>query len=194
MTKNSAYFRNKNKTQNQVVAIGERALVQCVKSWCPPSFESRFPGGIIPFWIPILPERPHSDAEILKFEPLHYHFDFRFWHDRLINLFFTDGETGEDWQARVQLACEVIEIKQVVRLCYRNIPILSADYNFLPRLEEAYSNCSLLPGNICPHKGYKLLPNTKHPNLGTCPGHGLAFNFKTGQLCRRKEFTQLDFS
>jgi len=54
-------------------------------------------------------------------------------------------------------------IKQVVRRCSRNIPILSADYNFLPRLEEAYSNCSLLPGNICPHKGYKLLPNTKHP-------------------------------
>ena len=67
----------KLKTQNQVVAIGERALVQCVKSCCPPSFESRFPGKVIPFWIPILPERPHSDAEILKFEPLHYHFDFR---------------------------------------------------------------------------------------------------------------------
>ena len=61
------------KIQNQVVAIGERALVQCVKSCCPPSLESRFPGKIIPFWIPILPERPHSDAEILKFEPLHYH-------------------------------------------------------------------------------------------------------------------------
>ena len=110
MTKNSTYFPNKNKTQNQVVAIGERALVQCVKSCCPPSLESRFPGKIIPFWIPILPERPHSDAEILKFEPLHYYFDFRFWHDRLINLFFTDGETAEDWQARVQLACEVIEL------------------------------------------------------------------------------------
>ncbi|MEG4584687.1 hypothetical protein QUA54_05455 [Microcoleus sp. MOSTC5] len=132
MTKNSAYFRNKNKTQNQVVAIGERALVQCVKSWCPPSLESRFPGKIIPFWIPILPERPHSDAEILKFEPLHYHFDFRFWHDRLINLFFTDGETAEDWQARVQLACEVI---------YRN---KTSGALVLPQYTNPFSRLQLL--------------------------------------------------
>ena len=164
------------KSQLDEVAIGEKARVQCAKIYSPPigAFAK------IIQWIPILPYPFHEDREIIGFSSFHYHFDFRFWSDPLIDLFFFQGEKDSDWQVRVQLAEEVIEVREMVRLCHRDMPVLSADYHFIPRLEKAYSDCKLLPGNICPHKGYKVY------QTGVCPGHGLAFNLSSGRLRRRR--------
>lgn len=150
-------------------------------------------------WQPVLLPA-HEDREFIGFATVHYHHDLRFVpprqydeavgilrDQRLLTIRVVGKEvqtTGIEWRRRK---------------CHRLAPLFptlgeieeSFGNKVLNRwpieLEDAYEdrrlNCATM---VCPHKGVCL---TGHPvderGHVVCPGHGLKWNTKTGELVRR---------
>jgi hypothetical protein len=181
---------NNMKTQLEEVAIGQVASVLCVKSrmYCSALCDYK----LFPV-LPILPYSSHSDAKVIGFDDLHLHYDYRFWWKGLAEEVFNEWmyENTTDWPSRIQRAEDVIGepfLKKMV--CVREIPFLAPSYSFMPALEEAYKDHTLV-NDICPHQGYKTFPCIPtFASLDTgcqriCPGHGLGF--RDGKVCKRSE-------
>ncbi len=137
----------------------------------------------------------HEDAEFINFPHQHYHIDWRFVPGRLFNAL--DG----GWISVVALPLmgkssgglgpnpDGLPNPVMRRLkCKRELPAYPGEKaTWLPRLEEKYQDCRLKTP-ICPHRGIALdnLP-CNEDGVVTCPGHGLRWNIKTGELVRTQK-------
>lgn len=182
------------KNQLDDIRPGEFALVKCVKV---SRYNYREGGYRIFEQIPILPYPPHSDKEILKFPDPHYHLDLRFLPFDVVERFLPDDVQldPEEWPNIVLLESEVeSEIFELHLKCEREMPIMGDFYDFLRALEDEYVGQSLADGDICPHKGFKMIKNphiekgfsTKIACAYACPGHGLGCGANRKILRRTK--------
>ena len=156
--------------------IGETYLVPCV--WGTPNKRN---DPDLYKWYPIIGPR-HSDAEYIKFEPLHFHFDHQFMADA--DRDSLGGIFGPE-EPLVYVLANYDQDTGIVHwplVCLRHIkkyPSLS----FSKALNEAYEDKTVTCGK-CPHRGLPLgcLPREPGTNIVTCPGHGLRWDLTTGKL------------
>jgi hypothetical protein len=174
------------KTQQDIVKIGEQAIVRCVTLEKMYSYLEQ--EHIKIFNVPVFPYPGHEDSEIIGFTPIHRHCDYRFWTDDMINEHISSFHYPEpsDWPSKIVREEEIIDEYDRVLPCLREMLFLHKDYNFLPKLEEAYADRDLLEGDICPHRRFKVFPNSRlGKDCKTCPGHGLTY--KNGKLYPRSQ-------
>jgi hypothetical protein len=139
----------------------------------------------------------HDDKEIIGVDKLHYHYDPRFAPEWLL-------EDVCDWSiyARQLIVrreeylmisithSEGFEVKEKRRKCLRRMPVFPIVIKtnvapWMPALEAAYKD-KPLNCNRCPHKGMPLsVDNADEKGVVVCPGHGLAWQMKTGKLVSR---------
>lgn len=143
-------------------------------------------------WVPVLGPK-HSDLEI-NFTQQHFHIDWRFATERLIfgrqfphaQVITCNGEVGN-------FAMEIYgEPVLKRRKCRRGMPDFPSietcakqrARNFFVQFENAkIAECAkLIDGHTCPHKGIDLRPFEKPDGTAICPGHGLKFNMRTGEI------------
>jgi len=173
------------KTQLEEIKPGETALVMCVdaKSYDYTDKKEKLFEGL-----PILPYQSHTDVEIINFPAEHYHYDFRFFSQKLAISLIGEYDkfiisNPDEWMAVVQRADEVISKSYLKKLvCIREMPIFPLNYSFTSKLEQAYKH-HLLINNVCPHKGYMTFEATRDGCDRICPGHGLGF--KNSKVCKR---------
>lgn len=151
-------------------------------------------------WVPVLGPK-HADQEYLQFAQEHWHIDWRFVTDRCFKAAaggshhqlgrVLSNDTGDAYHHELTRAPELRRIK-----CKRAMPdfpivrkLLAgtyADHKAIrwTRLEraQAFVCNKLKPGNICPHRGIDLTPFIKEDGTVICPGHGLRWDTKTGEL------------
>jgi hypothetical protein len=149
-------------------------------------------------WVPVIGTE-HRDAE-LGADWDHWHVDWRFVPDKtlrqaespLVNnsphgkvISNTSADRGRHELTRAP------ELKR--RLCRRTMP----EHPAKPRpawaaMEEGQrSRCNKLKdGHICPHRGIDLRPFAKEDGTAICPGHGLHWNLRTGELLARHSTTE----
>lgn len=136
----------------------------------------------------------HEDADILAFPHEHYHIDWRFvpaamvesasqWIGKPHGIVITNTHGGHKVQGQ-------LEMKR--RKCRREMPDFPAQppsrsegagrkWVLLEEMQSRVCN-RLKPGNICPHRGIDLTPFVKPDGTVICPGHGLRWDTKTGNL------------
>ena len=152
-------------------------------------------------WMPIIgPE--HEDKEFVGFDPTHWHIDWRFAGERafkeVTRLPMKSGPHSHCYAAVVQrwgwndpaLGRALTEGEPVMRRmkCKREWPAYPfTAAKWLPKLEAAYADCKLKPGLVCPHKGLPLEHAARDGDVATCPGHGLRWNVRTGELVRSEK-------
>lgn len=139
-------------------------------------------------WVPVIGPR-HEDAEHLNFPYEHYHIDWRFIPDKQFHrnhgrehhssvLSNTGGGTlGDAKPALKRRACRR-EMPDFPSLTMRPASIRIR----WQAMEREHACAKLKPGNICPHRGINLTPFIKPDGTVICPGHGLRFDTKTGNL------------
>lgn len=151
-------------------------------------------------WWPITGPQ-HEDAEIIGFKTQHRHYDLRFvsplqmdrlcergwwkralhWPDDAVQTEKSDG----DAHSRV---CIKIGTPRYRRLkCWREQPPYQIDgvarLMWVAPLEQKLASAKVKCGK-CPHRGLPLesLPRVPGTDIVTCPGHGLRWDLKTGEL------------
>jgi len=174
--------------------VGRFYWVSCILA---PGIESPF-GELrtkSPVWLPVIGPQ-HNDTEFLGVPDMHYHFDLRFFNQRLVQL-LAIGECGARSVLRSVAGVEGILEGPVNRRlkCQRQMPLYPLEverydghvegFRVLAEFERAYSKERVTCGR-CPHRGIPLngLPNRK--GIVTCPGHGLAWNLRTGEMASRR--------
>ena len=144
-------------------------------------------------WVPTLGPM-HEDAQHLNFPYDHYHIDWRFIGDEEMVLARKKTESPHG-TVLTSTGNYMIEGKPVMKrrkmrrlmpdhLRIKDVKFLSFDrsQNNWQNLEKAHSCARLKPGNICPHRGIDLTPFIKPDGTVICPGHGLKWDTKTGEL------------
>lgn len=148
----------------------------------------------------------HTDVEHIGFEPSHWHYDARFlsakqwlWkagrpRRQVIRL----GETTERLAAIAVFGAPLCDRNRSLsrpvpmkRQCMRDMPpvpflaLREKPSFWLKELEAAYADKRVTCGK-CPHRGLPLesLPREPGTDNVVCPGHGLRWDLKTGQLVR----------
>lgn len=150
-------------------------------------------------WIPVIgPE--HHDREHINFQPMHLHIDVRFVSAAVLRRYGYGDEADSARRlmghpvstfsdsiarsgARIPFDGKVERSTRYLR-CRREMPDfpVANARRFIPKLEVAHAGCKLKPGNICPHRGIDLTPFIKEDGTVICPGHGLRWDTKTGDL------------
>lgn len=135
----------------------------------------------------------HSDAEFIKFPWQHYHIDWRFLESRLMRQFVAPHKVHPaaivllTYKRQNENGLPDPVMKRLK--CKREIeyPLEMPARHWLKALEDHYQD-SRIKTPVCPHRGLPLdkLP-CKHDGTVTCPGHGLTWNMKTGELVRYTE-------
>lgn len=136
-----------------------------------------------PRWLPALGPK-HEDAAIIGFRDQHYHIDWRFAPEALLKLgsrfgsplgiVLHEGRANPDGLGRPELR----RIK-----CKRLMPEFPRHRaGWVERLERAHSACKLKPGMVCPHRGIPLDTLPVVNDVVTCPGHGLRWHVRAGEL------------
>lgn len=138
--------------------------------------------GKVADWPVIGPQ--HEDTEFVGFRWQHYHIDWRFIP---VHLFEPVGyRLGAPLMTSDAINPDGLP-KPVLRR--RKMQRAMMDFaqaraaRWFPKLEAAYATCKLKPGMICPHRGIPLAGVHMEGDIATCPGHGLRWNVKTGELC-----------
>lgn len=140
-------------------------------------------------WVAILGPW-HEDREIIKFDEPHYHVDWRFATHRMFTIAGSGIlKTGEQSpvQGRVVMACYLADDagpSRVRLLCRRELPkypLVISRRAWLRDLEAAFAGRKLC-GSVCPHRGLDLSTIPAVNRVVTCPGHGLSWNKKSGEL------------
>jgi hypothetical protein len=178
--------------------IGKFYLVPCIKV----EFSARTIWMDVNCWVPVLGPK-HSDSEHLNFPFDHYHIDWRFVghtpfnrlkRERSVLSRVLTNDGTDPWNKTITRSPELRRIK-----CKREMPefpkvsqiIVRSAYSAgdgggqkWARMETAQAMvCNKLkPGNICPHRGIDLTPFIKPDGIVICPGHGLRWDTKTGEL------------
>ena len=141
----------------------------------------------------------HSDKQIIDFPYQHYHVDGRFLSPKQVRRVYSREKSLEFTLAvyplcqyrrnRVHIAdFDVFPHPEPVwrrRKCQRHLEYPTWASHWQVPLEEAYKSYSLIDG-ICPHRGAyigNMVPD--HHGAITCPLHGLRWDLKTGEMCRR---------
>lgn len=171
--------------------IGKRYKVPCVwAQWGSSKFA----------WLPVLGPK-HDDADIIGFEPQHYHIDARFLAPRAYDarterhyrgsLGITGVPIHEPYPNRTNRhAYNIAGIAPPVlrwRTYWREWPIAEfieatlRPRGWMTKLEAAYA-CARLKGMICPHRGADLSSMPVVDGKVTCPLHGLRWNVETGEI------------
>lgn len=136
---------------------------------------------VVDYWPVMGPQ--HEDTEHVGFEYQHYHIDWRFvpvhrfspLGFRLAVPLMMSERINQDG-----LPTPVMRRRKF----YRTFPdfLGARAAKWMPNLEAAYAACKLKPGLICPHRGISLAGVYQEGDVATCPGHGLRWNVKTGEL------------
>lgn len=169
-------------TQLDNVQVGDYARVKCVKA---ATFCEMVNDYITFNALPIIDALPHTDTEIIKFDPLHFHYDYRFLEWDVIQKIIPYWEQFDpsEWPARILLAEEVIgEPFYEVLECHRSMPIAGRYLDFVVAIEDHFLGQKICERLICPHQGYRLQPvpaddiENRDRCAFACPGHGLTTN------------------
>lgn len=176
--------------------VGRMYLVPCMKvSRCAAAYFAP-PDG----WLPVLGPK-HQDAEHLEFPWEHFHIDWRFIGDdefayacaphgvpHSTVLTNDQGQRGKLIGSPVLKArkCRRLmpEFPQVEKVNFTR-PGVSAQLWARLEIAQAFTCNKLKTGNICPHRGIDLTPFAQPDGTAVCPGHGLRWNLKTGELLPR---------
>jgi hypothetical protein len=138
----------------------------------------------------------HEDSEIIGFEFLHYHIDWRFVSESVMR---NVARYSADKFALVLMTSKghprwgdinpnglpaPIMRRLKCKSGFGEYPLRMAKIHWLSRLEDKYQDRTLKAG-ICPHRGLPLdkLP-CNHKGVVTCPGHGLSWNMESGHMIR----------
>lgn len=168
------------------VAVGAFAMVPCL--WV---HEDRR-GLCWDEWVPTLGPK-HEDAAELDFPWLHYHIDWRFVSDRM----FDWCSSAPSKSPLGQVVTADIKFREISgrpvmkrRKCRREMPEFPALHVSGSRWEQLELNqrarCSKLKdGHICPHRGIDLRQFAQPDGTAICPGHGLRWDLKTGDMLPR---------
>jgi hypothetical protein len=68
--------------------------------------------------------------------------------------------------------------------CKREMPDFPESAFWIPQLEKKFKGTKL-NCLICPHRGISLETAQRHGDLAICPGHGLQWNLRTGEMVPR---------
>ena len=145
-------------------------------------------------WIPVIGQK-HSDAELgVTFD--HYHIDWRFVPQRFFAMSLARSAiAGKPHQTVISNTTSgrwphKIDRRPVLKLrkCRREMP----DFPASPKkafsdLESSMieSGARLVRGHVCPHRGFDLRAFDKGDGTAVCPGHGIHWNLKTGEIIPR---------
>lgn len=161
--------------------IGEKYLVPCVM------YRND--------WTPVL-GRCHDDKEIIGFSDRHWHYDYRFVSQEEFDHYA--GSYGGEMKIMARLVAEKDVTEGPIPkplICLRRMPIFPHEFidwrgeikevPYLRDLEKQFEKTKLNCAK-CPHRGFDLsqLPQNRNGDV-TCPGHGLRWNAKTGELVKR---------
>jgi len=127
----------------------------------------------------------HQDAEIINFHYRHYHIDWRFVSDRLLNDVHWHTQIPYGTVLHADRYGQRVLPKPIMRRlkCKRDFtPYPAHKATWLPELEKAHKGCKLKPGMVCPHRGVPLASIPGVNGIVTCPAHGLKWNVATGEL------------
>lgn len=160
----------------RVAVVGQRYWVPCVLN---PDHDGRY------FWVPIIGPL-HEDKLIIGFEKEHFHYDLRFWSDRLISKVFGSWGLQDPARSLVSVLTGFDKGPKVCRRkCFREMPEFPV-CGFSMALEKAYCEQRVNPANpICPHRGLPLVAPANEDGVVVCSGHGLSWNIKTGEMVHR---------
>lgn len=163
--------------------VGKYYMVPCVEVTSGAS-------GLTVGWWPVTGTQ-HEDAEVVGFKPRHWHYDFRFltanqhkqkWLERGSVL-----TVAQDWGGGLTPVPGIIPktLHQKRRCMRAQSEFPRARAGWLKELEGAYADKRVTCGK-CPHRGLPLesLPREPGTDNVVCPGHGLRWDLKTGQLVR----------
>lgn len=162
-------------------------------------------------WFPVYGE-PHADPEIaavgrqkhlFKNHPAaeeHWHYDWRFMSDKLIDLQFRSQLSARGFDYPMQYVAFISstqtgewETAHKRFKCFRLMPEFPLSDKFSNVLETICIKKKVdLDKMICPHKGFSLrgLPINERGCI-VCPGHGCMWDAKTGEMVSRREQTSL---
>lgn len=131
----------------------------------------------------------HEDGKHISFPYQHFHIDWRFVSVRdyrrvcgravvaVAGIVLLEG----NGRPNAVLPSPVIRYRK----CVREIePFPGAPW--LAELQAAFADHKL-KDMICPHRGLPLAGCPQTDDVVTCPGHGLKWNVRTGELVRRVE-------
>ena len=130
----------------------------------------------------------HEDSEFIGFPEQHYHVDWRFVPDRDYRhsslRLFTRVATPL-MQSNGGPNCDLPSPMMRRRKYQRAFDVsIFQQVRWLLTLETAYASCKMT-NLICPHRGLPLNGCPQDGDVVTCPGHGLRWNVKTGELVKR---------
>lgn len=177
-----------DKTSQTSMKVGEQFTINCVRvrglAWISEAE-----------WLPVIGPL-HDDAEFLNFAVEHYHIDWRFVDPapfaKVSHEYASEGQTEHLLGlviGRTQIIAGPTERRMTVHRLMPVYPIRTRDGEGLPyfcALEEAFTDWVLDPAiAICPHRGLPLAGLADENGIAVCPGHGLAWDMKTGQCVRR---------
>lgn len=140
-------------------------------------------------WLPVVGPK-HEDAEFINFPWSHFHIDWRFVPQRILDYCGRPGpEAALAWPvqcpdsrgARVILETALRRMK-----CKREairFPVERAEQRWLPELRKKYA-CAKLTNGVCPHRGIPVSAMHRDGDVLTCPGHGLRWHAITGELIK----------
>ena len=178
---------------------GRYYLRPCVRAFWPA-------GSRKPEWIPVIGP-PHSDREIIGFDPRHWHVDFRFLRkpqrrtpsceeyspvfSTPISFVAPENIDGTSTVPIDHLPNPRYPEESYLRIMLRRFqqPYPAYPYpskprkpGWLPQLEDAYRD-QTLRGMTCPHRGASLEGMEPDPEgCVTCPLHGLRWHLGSGRL------------
>jgi hypothetical protein len=178
------------------VEIGRYYLVPCIRLLPRNLVQSYHIAAGRDGWIPVLGPK-HEDAELIGFPNTHLHVDLRFvdtrtWQrqqDRTWRTVSTDFYakpiTLRD-QSTDRLYTHEHDTRQL--RAKRQPSWFPRQYApWIQNLSSAFAECTLKPGNLCPHRGLPLAPFADARGIAVCPGHGLAWNLNSGRLATDAE-------
>lgn len=140
-------------------------------------------------WVPVIgPE--HEDREHIGFEHDHWHIDWRFAGNSLIE-YHAFSLPPRHWHGKVLCRNDwTLHVGNRVFTCRRHMEPFPVPY-WRQALQAAYAEHRVNPKcAVCPHRGFPLAGSPTEEIAGrtawVCPGHGLAWDIETGQLLERR--------
>ena len=154
-----------------------------------------------PEWVPVIGPA-HDDAEIIRFQDVHLHIDWRFLgprqrakimalggnapHDIVITVVYPNNGSGPIAMDKALRSGDTPKdsfLKEKRKKYHGPFPPYPDDPppHWLPALSKAYRDATLTPERACPHRGTDLSEAAPDDQgIITCPLHGLRWRADTG--------------
>jgi len=171
----SDLFWDKHHFRGQIMfaEVGKTYKIPCAKvsDW------RYFPFGDNYCYLPVLlPAHVDANDDCLRSLETHYHYDFRFIKPESI---------PSKWKGGGIFKKDVLEIVEQNKVAVSSntwiVENLANNSFFFWNLWHQNKADSKIIDNKCPHKGVELVNK-----CGTCPAHGLQWDFQTGRLAEYK--------